>query len=366
MKNLLALLLGFVFALVALEAVLHFWTPFPFSIRGNEIRLLQDRTTETRNPDIPGTDTLVTYRHNNLGLRGPDLTEEAFSKLRIIAIGGSTTGCRLLSEGADWPAAMSAHIDRKCTPNWVNNAGIDGLSTLGCTVMLNHLSASTRPDMVLLLAGRNEMGQEGLTYPQFIEIVEGKASKPLLHHSELYHLLVNLANYRRSVGKGFHHFHMDPEQAETLVLDESTVQNELDRITAQQLEGYAQRLRYFIAACRKTGAEPVLITQPTPLGDLKEPSSGIYLGHIKVTETENGVLFDRALTLFNEVTLRVAKETSAFSIDLAGEMPKRMEYFYDHVHFSRAGSAKVAEIVSAHLIDRFRVQGECRDSSSVH
>jgi lysophospholipase L1-like esterase len=365
MKNLLALFLGIVFALIALEAVLHFWTPFPFSIRGNEIRLLQDRTTETRNPDIPGTDTLVTYRHNNLGLRGPDLTEEAFSQLRIIAIGGSTTGCRLLSEGADWPALMSEQLGKQCTTAWVNNAGIDGLSTLGCTVMLNHLSASTRPNMVLLLAGRNEMGQEGLTYPQFIEIVEGKASRPLLHHSELYHLVINLSQYRRSVGKGFRHFHMDPLHADTLFLDENIVQKEIDRITAQQLEGYAQRLRYFIAICRKAGAEPVLITQPTPLGDLKEPSSGVYLGHIKVTETENGSLFDRALTLFNEVTLRVAAETGTLSIDLAGEMPKRMEYFYDHVHFSKAGSAKVAEIVAAHLIDRLHVQGACRDSTSL-
>ncbi|MCF8256198.1 MAG: SGNH/GDSL hydrolase family protein [Flavobacteriales bacterium] len=365
MKNLLALLLGLVFALLVLEAVLQVWTPFPFSIRGNEIRLLKDRVTLTPNPRIPGTDTVVVYRHNNMGLRGPDLTQDAFSKLRIIAIGGSTTGCRLLSEGADWPAMVSTILDGCCTATWVNNAGIDGLSTLGCTVMLNHVAAATRPDMVLLLAGRNEMGQEGLTYPQFIGIVEGRTAKPLLHHSEVYNLLVNLANYRRSVGKGFRHFHMDPLHADTLVLAENAMQQVVGRITAQQLEGYSQRLRYFIATCRKTGAEPVLITQPTPLGDLTEPALHTYMGHIKVSEAENGILFDRALTLFNEVTLRVADETGTFAIDLAGEMPKRMEYFYDHVHFSKAGSAKVAEIVSTHLAEHLRAQGECRDSTSV-
>lgn len=360
-KNLLALSLGLALALLALEALLRVWTPFPFSIRGNEITLIENRLTKTLNPGIPGTDSLIVYRHNNLGLRGPDLTQDAFSKLRIIAIGGSTTGCRLLSDGADWPALAGGLLQKQCTDVWVNNAGMDGLSTLGCAVMLNHVSPSTQPNIVLLLAGRNEMGQENLTYSEFIDIVEGKTPKPLLGHSELYHLLTNLVEYRKSAGKGFQHFYMDPVKAETLEMDEMRMQEVIEQIEEQQLDGYAERLRYFIAACQKSGAEPVLITQPTPLGDVTDPKSGAYMGHIRVSEAENGILFDRVLTLFNEVTLKVAEETGSHSIDLAGEMPKQMEYFYDYVHFSKTGSAKVAEIVSKHLVDHLSAQGNCRD-----
>ncbi len=63
----------------------------------------------------------------------------------------------------------------------------------------------------------------------------------------------------------------------------------------------------------------------------------------------NGKVKWEELELYNDVTRQVARDQEVFLIDLAKALPKSTEYFYDYVHYTNAGSEKVAELVNRQL-----------------
>ena len=63
----------------------------------------------------------------------------------------------------------------------------------------------------------------------------------------------------------------------------------------------------------------------------------------------NGELTWRALELYNDVTRRVGAENGVLVIDLAAELPKNSDYYYDFYHFSNKGGDEVGRIIAEHL-----------------
>ena len=56
-----------------------------------------------------------------------------------------------------------------------------------------------------------------------------------------------------------------------------------------------------------------------------------------------------ALERFNDAMREVGREKSVAVIDLAHLMPKSSRFYYDFLHFSKAGAAKVADIVAGQM-----------------
>ena len=54
--------------------------------------------------------------------------------------------------------------------------------------------------------------------------------------------------------------------------------------------------------------------------------------------------------LYNDVTRKVGLEEKVLVIDLAIEMPKDSDLFYDSLHFTNKGSEVVAKVISRVLI----------------
>jgi len=104
-----------------------------------------------------------------------------------------------------------------------------------------------------------------------------------------------------------------------------------------------------IAACRKAGVEPVLITQPHLLGSENDPETGVPLSTISMGGI-SGALFWILLEEYNGVLREVAAKENVFLIDLAHYIPKSSRYYYDLLHFSNEGSALVADAVSSRLV----------------
>ena len=91
------------------------------------------------------------------------------------------------------------------------------------------------------------------------------------------------------------------------------------------------------------------MTQPALFGDDADPTTGVQLARVKVNGRGNGHLEWRLLEMVNDETRRVAAEQGILLIDLARELPKDSKYFYDYLHFTNAGAARVGEIAAAHL-----------------
>jgi hypothetical protein len=99
---------------------------------------------------------------------------------------------------------------------------------------------------------------------------------------------------------------------------------------------------------RENAMEPVFITQPMVFGDGIDPVTGIDLARAGVNGPNGRVLW-RQLELYNDVVRKTASQHGVLLIDLAGEMPKSSEFFYDTYHFTNAGCAAVAEIIDKRL-----------------
>jgi hypothetical protein len=98
----------------------------------------------------------------------------------------------------------------------------------------------------------------------------------------------------------------------------------------------------------------VFVTQPALYGAAIDPETGIDLAKVDVNGRENGALAWRLLEMYNDVTRRVASAKDLWLIDLAREMPKDSRLFYDFLHYTNAGAARVGEIVAIHLDPHLR------------
>jgi hypothetical protein len=94
---------------------------------------------------------------------------------------------------------------------------------------------------------------------------------------------------------------------------------------------------------------PVLLTQPVLYGEGVDEASGVDLGHRFVAQDMDGATAWQVLELYNGVTRAVGRERGVLVIDLAREMPKNSAYYYDLMHYTNAGAARMADIISAHL-----------------
>ena len=109
--------------------------------------------------------------------------------------------------------------------------------------------------------------------------------------------------------------------------------------------------------CRRNGIDPVFITQPALFGDSVDPVTGVNLGRVQVRGSANGKLWWRVQEMYNDVTRRVAAGQQVLLIDAARELPKDSRLFYDFIHFTNEGAARLGELVGARLEPYLRERG---------
>jgi len=95
--------------------------------------------------------------------------------------------------------------------------------------------------------------------------------------------------------------------------------------------------------------EPVFLTQPVLYGHGVDELTGINLAALKVAHDMNGDVGWEVLELYNDAVRQKGRETGVLVIDLARQMPKNSVYYYDLMHYTKAGAAQVADIVAAQL-----------------
>jgi hypothetical protein len=107
LKNLIALFLGCVLALVSIEIVLKIYNPIETRIRGNKIILPINKNYRIENQRLDKLDRVIIHSKNSLGFRGTEPPDEFNKYLTIICIGGSTTEYQYLSDNKTWIDVLS-------------------------------------------------------------------------------------------------------------------------------------------------------------------------------------------------------------------------------------------------------------------
>jgi lysophospholipase L1-like esterase len=126
------------------------------------------------------------------------------------------------------------------------------------------------------------------------------------------------------------------------------------------LDEYRRNLRTLAARARAYGAPMLFVTQPTLWAKAMGPAEQTRLlagglGPIKTWCTHQRYYAPAALAAgmqaFNDVLRGVCREPGMTCRDLAATLPARADYFYDDMHLSEAGAARVAELVVGWILE---------------
>ena len=354
-----ALTLGVMIAFVIAEVGLRVFQPIPIRVRGDEILLPRNVVYNIHNGAPRGLggalDENLVHTKNSLGFRGPEPPADFDNDLTIVAIGGSTTECFYLSDADAWPQRLAVRLSGQFRSLWLNNAGLDGHSTFGHLQLMRQYISQLHPKFVTILAGINDMFAEApnnydkrpiasalsnlarysdvaalaLMFWRHQEAVEirdlGAMPRPINLHDDIYHTPI-----------------APSARADALALEAKE---------KESVDAYRRRLVELVNLARSNGIEPILITQPALFGPAVDDVTGVDLGKmtIELGATMSGSTAWTALEAYNEMTRAVGREKAVPVVDLAHLMPKSSRYYYDFLHFSKAGAMEVATILDREM-----------------
>ncbi|MBF0356661.1 MAG: hypothetical protein HQL43_15630 [Alphaproteobacteria bacterium] len=289
----------------------------------------------------------IVYKRDPWGFRGDYGNDPA--KIDLLTIGGSTANQIYLPDEQTWQAVLARELATQGKPLNIASAAIDGQSSIG------HLAAFERwfpkvpglkPKWVLAYVGLNDI----LVKDE--QNADRLSHFPSLQHhirrkSAIYRLIqtvkgVMAANQGRMV-----HRKLDHEQA---VFTTSPTRQDWPTTRAQALEAYKERIRKIIGHIQAMGAKAILVTQRH--GDWRIRSDGKVEGIVEEGAATNGVDHHILMGLYNKTTLEVCASEGAICLDLAGELEFERNDFYDLVHNTPTGAAKIGRWLALKLKER--------------
>ncbi len=354
-KNLLTFIFGLFIGIIILEIFLRIYNRFQSRVKGDRVLLPANLKYEIKNTNNPKLDRLIIHTKNAIGFRGSEPPKDFDKYMTIITIGGSTTECFYLSDSKTWPHILEDKLSKNIKNLWINNAGLDGFSTFGQTILMeDYIIKRYKPKMILFLLGANDVGRKGFKLER-TKITTGEIEfrdirnflKSLSNYSETANLVVNLYRFTRSKTMQLDHRQID--LSETI---DQMPKDKADALLKHHIKDflplYKKRVENLIHLSRSNGIEPVLITQPALFGDAIDDITGVNLAKIKILRYDGGTYW-KVWSLYNAQLKEIAKAQNVLVIDLGNEMPKSSKYFYDYCHYTNEGAYLVAEIVYRHL-----------------
>lgn len=327
-KKLLSIVFGVLFAFFLCEIVLRIYNPFQSRVRGNEIILKSNYSKKiVIDPPILGLENKVKYSTNALGFRGEAPPKDWSSRITLITVGGSTTECSLLSDDSTWTAKLYQKLKKDIPSVWVNNAGLDGCSTYGHQILMRDYVVKLKPNYVVFLIGINDLSKSSFKQEDgFLINRQESLIRKLIKKSELLTTISNVKEALISQKADLDHGKSpnDYKNNESNSLDSIQKINVLNQLNSNKLT-YIDRVIQLKEVCQKNNITPIFVTQP-------------------MYDDEQSFTW-KMMEVYNTALLDYCHMNKLICIDLGKEMPKTIQYYYDHIHYTNTGSSAIAEIL---------------------
>ena len=349
LKKALSILTYFLYLIVitfiGLEIVLRFYSPLPTRIKANKIVLPKNQKYSLPNSNFTKLAHNSVHFKNNIGFRGENW-ETNSKRLKILFIGGSTTECFYVDEKKNWPLVIAQKLG---TEFLVNNAGLNGHSTVGHIALLKDYANDIKPNVAFFLIGINDLALTENGSNQFDEkMINNSIEKKILKLEE-YSRVLNLIHsfyrsyqaYKLGISDNVE-WKLKETKNPSFLSDEEWKSIKLNHENSQI--NYKKRILEIIDICKSNNIKPVFITQPLLFGEGKDPSTSLDLQNYFVYKMKGYQYFEK-LQLYNKTLIGTCISENISFIDLAMKLPKDSKYFIDDMHFSDEGCEKVSEIV---------------------
>lgn len=290
---------------------------------------------------------LVRYSRDAWGLRGSHRT---LGEIDVLTVGGSTTEQRYLDEGATWQDVAQSRLAELGKPLVLANAGVDGQSSVGHIFNFDSwfpLLAGLQPEVVLFYVGANDVMrlEQRASFDSSVDATSWRV------RSATYQLLRTVRSNLRARSAGLFH-----GKGRSLTDEDFTSQGQLsaqqrDEVTNRIVESFLHNVETLRQRSQAFGARPVFMTQ-TAAGWNANPSSPSR--GVKHTVTIFGVAVNYADVSFvhqalNRRLIAYCKANGVACFDLASEVAFGAADYYDFLHNTPAGAAKIGEYLAERL-----------------
>ena len=287
------------------------------------------------------------FIRDQYGLRGNYGTTK---NINILTVGGSTTNELFITEGKTWSDLLAQHFRDAGEDIYVANAGVDGQTTIGHIKNFElwfNLIPGLKPQYVLLYVGINDSALANgypAREPDYLENTRRPFRQFFKNHSAIYNMYRNFRGMILARNANLIHGSDNPRGFVYGYPDTKFNMSAHLSIISKALESYAQRLTTLIGHIRKIGAKPIIVTQIASV--FKVDRDGNVMGRIINGAVNNTDIRDYA-TLFehNKTAMSVCKKLDGICIDLAQKINFVSTDYYDGIHTTPSGSAKIARLI---------------------
>lgn len=329
---------------------------------------------------MPGVNYEQThFTVNEAGVRGDPLPND--DRPRILVIGGSSTEGLFLDDKDAWPQQVQTQINSKrVRPIWIGNAGKSGLNSFSHVVQVHFHRAELRPGLIIIQAGINDLNQcisggRGvirdnsqlirnsdfpIVYRQYVfdRIISIPHQSGM--HSQLWSAIARYLQHRKAPAA--------PAGIDYVIQDEAGRFYAEQRLRRQNanivdtapdirdcLDAYDYNLRRIVDMVREAGIELIFLTQ----GSLYRPDllpneeKMLWFGSVDINPFSKNQessyysarVMGNLLEQYNDVTRALCREYDLACVDIAAEISRTLDNYYDDVHLNIGGAARVAAVM---------------------
>lgn len=366
-KSIFYFILAAILCLILFESLLHYYNPNRSRVRNGKILLPVNQSYVYKNNENSKIGKHIIHTKNSLGFRGPEIPAHFSDYLSIVTVGGSTTECFYLSDSETWPFLVEQYLKKSHDKVWLNNAGLDGFSTFGISILVNDYISRIKPDYILFLLGSNDIGMDA---PSNYDAGKMKQSTKIASFMEWIKRESEILDFMRVIKKrindlrrpdnidtrNFGYKPLDLNKMPHGKINDKNVDALLSTHRRQFIPGYKERISNIIRTCRNYGIRPVLITQPILAGEGIDKTTNVNLETIIFDNGNSGFMEWKLMELYNNTLREYSVENNVDLIDLANIYPKDSKYFYDKSHFGIEGAKLAAVLIGNSLEEVFSSQ----------
>lgn len=284
----------------------------------------------------------LTYSHNSSGYRSEEFArDKPLDKIRIVALGGSTTYGVGVNNNETWPNHLAEELGAKYE---VINMGVPGYSSAENIIQTELYLSELQPDVAIYLIGLNDLRN--------INIEGLKPDYSDFHRPSLYGAfglcenenLPSLASLKLLVliGQKLSLVDVCPNQA----IDVKTrAHNGVDE---HAFSIYVYNLNRIVEACRTRGIEVMFVPQILLEEVLK---TGDYSWWVPYVPTEK---VDDMMRAYNIALKAVANNNGVPFVSDVLEHSWQKEDFVDLSHFNNEANMELAQLIATKLRSSFK------------
>jgi lysophospholipase L1-like esterase len=273
----------------------------------------------------------VSYTHNSRGFRGAEFAQKS-ERLRVAAVGGSTTYGANVTDGREWPARLGELLGPRYE---VLNFGILGHSTVEHINLVALVVPEYRPDILVVHAGFNDLRNMH---------VRGLASDYSDYHAPTLYASFNLCQtnpvQKFAAGKvlvwGLQRAGLYPDCASNRPPPRADASPEAEE---RALNLYRRNLETLVAVAATQGLKPIFVPQILVRENVAGDRLRWWIPHV---DDEQLVEY---LARYNAVTEEVAARHQLYFAREVLQHPWAKQDFADASHLNADASQKFADIL---------------------